>query len=189
MGRSIWRMGTLLAKVRDRALWQVAYPSFDAWLLDGVDVSRATAYRVMKAVTQFSEAVAERYGADKVDALIRYLDVTPAEERPGDVYALDLRLRGEGGRFTTVTVEDATVAQVQEATRLLREAKRGGRRIPAELTAQADALSRELPGTGKGRVKLARDKAGRLTVTFRAIPLDDLEAFLNIVRTRMPPPE
>ena len=63
-------------------------------------------------------------------------------------------------------------------------------RIPSGLRKQMGRLADALPpapkGTSRGeRVRLARGKDGQLAVSFQAIPLDDLGAFVELLRVHL----
>ena len=163
------------------------FASFDDYLERAVSISRSTAYRFMRVAQHFNAEIARRYGVEKLEAAIRYLQATPTEERPGDLLAAEIRLRDESGRFTTLSLHEATAAQIREATALLFDAKRAGMRIPSGLRKQIGRLADALPPAPKGttrgeRIRLARGKDGQLAVSFQAIPLDELGTFLALLK-------
>lgn len=182
-------IGAGLARVQDEALWQAArFDSFEDYLRRGVDLSRAWAFRLMRVARQFNADIAARYGVEKLDAALAYLAATPREEAPGDLLSAELRLRGEDGRFTLVPFHDATAAQVREAARLMRDARRGGRRAhdASAMLDRAKRLATALPeapkGIGRGeRVKVQTGEDGRLALSFSAIPVDRLGEFIALL--------
>ena len=107
-------------------------------------------------------------------------------EQPGDLLAAEIRIRNASGRYDNLALHQATATQIREATALVREVKRGGQRIPAQLRQRVQRLAKALPpapqGTTRGgRVRITRGKDGDLAVTFCAIPLDVLDEFLTLV--------
>jgi hypothetical protein len=191
IGRAIYEIGRRLARVYEDALWRSdGYANFEDYLTRGVSISRTTAYRFMRIARHFNAEIAKRYGVEKLEAAIRYLQATPAEERPGDLLAAEIRLRDESGRFTTFSLHEATAAQIREATALLFDARRAGMRIPSGVRKRMERLAEALPpapsGTSRGeRVRLTRGKDGHLAVSFHAIPLDELRAFLELLEAHL----
>jgi hypothetical protein len=190
-GHAVYEMGVRLAQVRDEELWAAGrHANFEEYVEKEVAVSRSTAYKLMRVAREFNAQIAERYGVEKLELGLRYLDHTPAEERPGDLLAADLRVRSGRGRYVSVPFHRASVHEIREAIHLLQESSAAQRRAPASLRKQAEHLEEALPqapaGASSGRrVRLRRTRDGRVAVTFSAIPVDELEAFLEAVRTHM----
>ncbi len=72
-----------------------------------VEYSRKHAYALMELAAQFNGQIAERYGSDKLNAIMGYIKATPANERTGDVLATDIALKGADGRFTSKPIHEA----------------------------------------------------------------------------------
>jgi hypothetical protein len=105
IGRGIYDIGIRLARIHDEELWRTGrYEGFDHYLEHGVAISRRTAYRFMRIARHFNAEIAQRYGPDKLEAALGYLQATPAEEQPGDLLAAEIRIRDTTGRFETVTL-------------------------------------------------------------------------------------
>jgi hypothetical protein len=191
VGRGIYDIGIRLVRVHEQELWRSGrYDGFEDYLERAVAISRSTAYRFMRIARHFNAAIAERYGPDKLHAALGYLEATPADEQPGDLLAAEIRIREASGRFETVTLHEATATQIREATALLRDARRAGQRIPTKVRRGVERLSEALPPAPKGtgrrdRVRLTRSQDGQLAISFHAIPLDDLEAFLAVVQQHL----
>ena len=154
-------------------------------------ITRRTAYRFMRIARHFNAEIANRYGPDKLDAALQYMEATPADEQPGDLLATEIRIRNDSGRYDTLALHEATATQIREATALVREAKRAGQRIPATLRQRIQRLAKALPpppkGTSRGdRVRVTRGKDGNLAVSFHAIPLDGVDTFLALVKEHLP---
>lgn len=191
VGRGIYDIGIRLVRVHDEELWQSGrYESFEYYLERGVVISRRTAYRFMRIARHFNAEIAQRYGPDKLDAALGYLQATPAEEQPGDLLAAEIRIRNAAGRFDTLTLHEATATQIREATALVRDARRAGQRIPTKVRRSIERLNEALlpppKGTSRGdRIRLTRSQDGHLAISFHAIPLDDLEAFIALVHAHL----
>lgn len=190
--RVLYRLGVLLREVEEGELWRESgQTGFGAWLENEVDVGRSTAYRAIAVATHFNEDIAVRYGMDKLYQGLRYLELTRRAERPGDLIALDLRLRDARGRFITVAFHTASVRQVQDAIALLGE--RSARRATLEdgLDARLGRLESALPSPAAGlrrakrRVEAVRTRDGKVSLSFRQIPLDELEAFVDAIRREL----
>lgn len=112
------------------------------------------------------------------------------EEAPGDIQALDVRVRGEHGAWTTVPFRDASAVQIRESVRLLQQAKRPGRSTPSDWQNKAQALAEALPPPPQGlrrhdRVQLHRGTDGRLAVSIRAVGIDELAALVQALQAHL----
>lgn len=190
--RVLYRLGVLLREVEDEELWRASpHPSMSDWLEAEAQVSRTSARRAITVARHFNEEIAVRYGLEKLYQGLRYLELTRKAEQPGDLIALDLRLRGPTGRFTTVPFHEATVRQIQDAIAVLEARRDAPPRIEAALDARVTALEAALPAVPAGvravdqRVEVQRAKNGAMTISFRQIPLDELEGFLEAVRAEL----
>lgn len=188
--RVLYELGLTLREVEDQALWRAGgHGSFTAWLEDEVEVARTTARRAIEVARHFNADIAVRYGFDKLSLGLRYMALTRNVEQPGDLIAADLRLRGADGRFDSVPFHTATVAQLQDAVAEL-VARAQGKRLGKndELGVRLAALAKVLPPPPKGmspaaeRVTVAKTRSGKVALTFRQIPLDELDVFIEALR-------
>jgi hypothetical protein len=190
-GKNLYDMGTRLARVREEELWRAGgHASFEEYLERAVDISRSTAYKLVRVAREFNRMIAERYGVEKLDLGLRYLDHTPAEERPGDLLAADIRVRDERGRWHSVPFHVAKVPQLRAAIALLQNQREQRRRVPVDLDRRARRLAKALPSAPVGlstgnRVRLRRAPDGRIAATFSAVPLDELEAFIAALKKHL----
>lgn len=190
-GKNLYDMGTRLARVREEELWRAGgHASFEEYIERAVDISRSTAYKLVRVATEFNRVIAERYGVEKLDLGLRYLDHTPAEERPGDLLAADIRVRDERGRWHSVPFHRANVPELRAAIALLQNQHEQRRRVPVDLDRRARRLEQALPrapaGLARGnRVRLRRAPDGRVAVTFSAVPLDELDAFIAALKKHL----
>lgn len=81
----------------------------------GVSFSRSTGYKLMRIARQFDAEIAERYGVEKLELGLGYLEATPERERPHALVMTDLRVRDANGRFRSVSFHEATPSQIKEA--------------------------------------------------------------------------
>ena len=147
-GRAIYEMGRRLSAIRDAELYREdGHATMAAYVDAELPFSRRHARRLMRVAGHFSAAIAARYGVEKLDRALRVMEATPEEERPGDILAADLRIRGPRGRFITVPLHEASNTQIREALTLLREARKSGRKVavPKRVRSRATALARALP--------------------------------------------
>jgi hypothetical protein len=184
VGRGVYEIGVRLAEVQSEALWRADHESFEAYLRDAVDVGRSSAYQLIRVAKHFNAAIADRYGIDKLDALLRLMSVTPTEERPGDILAAKVTVQ-DAGRFRALSVHAASAHQIRAAARLV-QARNRGRRGPRGMKAERAALEARLPpapaGAARaGRVRMSSTADGRIAVTFAAVPHDELEAFARAI--------
>lgn len=188
--RLVYRMGQLLREVQEAELWRAGgHASFTAWLEQDTEIAKSSAHRAIAVARHFSEEIAARYGLDKLTAGLRYLELTRREERPGDLIAADLRCRDARGRYLTVPFHTATLEQIRDAIALLEQ--RGATPREPSLDERLSRLERALPAPAAGlrpakqRVELVRTRGGELSLSFRQIPLSELETFLAAVRREL----
>lgn len=177
----LYELGVLLVEVDARSLWRAGdYTSFSNYLDRALDVSESTARRAMTVAQHFNAGMVARYGIDKLSAGLRYLALTHAVERPGDLVAAKLRLRGERGRFETVSFHEASSRQVREAIRVLETTRSRG--LPEETQARAERLGRALAELGGGEVRVRRRRDGGFALSLRDIPMEQLAALADALR-------
>jgi hypothetical protein len=190
IGRDVFRMGCLLAQVREQELWrQGRFASFEAYVEAAVDISRSTAYRAIDVSRHFSESIAARYGPDKLAAGVAYLRATNDAERPGDLIAARLRLRAGDGKYVHKTFHQATAADVWDAVRLLAQSGRIQRAgVSRAFRAEIARLARRLPPApralgGRERIRVRRHApSGKLYVWFAAVPIDAADELGHVLR-------
>lgn len=172
----LYELGVLLTEVADHHLYRAGdYATFEDYLDAEVQLSRATSYKAMRVARHFNAGMVERYGIEKLDAGVRYLELSKQEERPGDLVAAHLRLRGEDGRFVSVPFHEASYRQVREAARLLQERRNAPAHSTRERTARVALAVRDaIPGA---QVSVRRSAHGMSTLGFRGIPMDALLPF------------
>lgn len=184
VGRGMYEVGVRLGRIVDERLWlSRGYTSFEHYLEEGVSFSRSTGYKLIRIARQFDAEFAERYGVEKLELGLRYLEATPERDRPSNLVATDLRFRDSSGRFRSVSFHEATPSQIREAIQLVSEGKLSRQRVPEGWERLTEELSLELPpappGVHRGsRISLRRSLDGRLAVSFHAIAVDDLPAFI-----------
>ena len=185
VGRGMYEIGVRLARVLDERLWASrGYRSFEDYLEQGVSFSRSTGYKLIRIARQFDAELAERYGVEKLELGLRYLESTPERERPRDLIASDLRVRDTSGRFRSVSFHEATPSQIRDAIHLMVDARVPRRQIPEEWERRVSELARALPPAPAGlhrskRVSIKRGLDGRLALSFHAIAVQDLAVFLT----------
>jgi hypothetical protein len=187
IGRDIWEIGIRLEEVQRLKLWRAGrYSSFDDYLLRGAKISGRSARRFVRIAGHFSGEVAKLYGVEKLDAILRWEQATPASELPGDLGAAQIRLRDGRGRFYKKPLHEAAPAEILEAIGLIEQAKRGRHPIPTSMRKRAERLSEALPPPPPGvraaqRVRITRGKGGAYALSFSAIPIDAIGEFLRLV--------
>ena len=113
IGRDLWEIGLRLEEVRRDELWRGGFDSYADYLSHGVELSARNASRFVRIAKHFNRAIATRYGSDKLEAILRYEDVTPANELPGDLTAAQNRLRNAHERFFKKSLHDATGEEIR----------------------------------------------------------------------------
>lgn len=178
----LYELGVLLAEVSHSNLFlDGGYPTLNAYLDAEVELSRATAFKAMRVARHFNAGMVERYGIDKLDAGVRYLELTRTDEQPGDLIAAKLRLRSPAGHYISVPFHEASSRQVREAAKLLSDRRP---RVPPEARDRAERVARALQvAEVEARVSARRGRGGAALVSFRDVPVDGLEAFARALLT------
>ena len=189
-GRDAWNIGAHLARIKQGELWRSGgYESFSDYLARGVDCSRASAYRYLRIAEHFNAEIAELYGIDKLLLVLRFMALTPAEERPGDIFVAQVRVRGENGRFRSVSVHEASAAQLEEGILLEQKRLEQRRRAPRTMQARAERVSKALPEPPKGvsrqRVRLRKHAEGQVLASFFSIPLEHVGVLFQAVQSEL----
>lgn len=180
--RRLWRIGNALLEVRREELWRHRdCTSFNDWLHRYSILSRATAYRAIQVAEQFSGEQAALYGSDKLSAASHYLSATRQKESPGELSALNVRVRDETGAWEAVPFNEASAETIRAAARAIKAAARM-RQVPKSVRKQMTNLSAALPTASKRassrRVSVSRHGSGRLLATFKDVPVDEIPAFI-----------
>jgi len=188
--RDAWSIGVHLARIRSEELWRAGgYENFTDFLTRGIDCSRASAYRYLRIAEHFNAEIAGRYGIDKLRLVLRFMAITPAEERPGDIFTVQLRVRGKDGRFHSVSVHEATATQLEEGIQLRQARREQRRRAPRALRARAERVSKALPPPPKGiaarRVRLRKHPEGQVLASFFSIPLEHVGVLFQAVKSEL----
>jgi len=188
--RNAWKIGMHLARIRREELWRAGgYENFTDFLIRGIDCSRASAYRYLRIAEHFNAEIAERYGIDKLRLVLRFMAMTPADERPGDIFNVQLRVRGKDGRFRSLSVHEATATQLEEGIQLRQARRDQRRRPPRALRARAERVSQALPpppkGVGSRRVRLRKHPEGQVLASFFSIPLEHVGVLFQAVKSEL----
>ena len=184
--RSVWHIGACLLEIQRSELWREGgHTSFATWLVESSQpISAASAWKGMRIAQHFSAEMAARFGSEKLDAAVGYLGATVKDEQPGDLLAVQVRIRGEGGVWTAVPFAEASTGQIREATRALGHKKRVTW-APPEVRAQVAKLNKTLakaPGLGGAAVGVRRNRAGRVVLSMSGVPVDGLAAFFALAQ-------
>jgi len=188
--RDAWSIGVHLTRIRSEELWRAGgYESFTDFLTRGIDCSRASAYRYLRIAEHFNAEIAGRYGIDKLRLVLRFMAITPAGERPGDIFATQLRVRGKDGRFHRISVHEATATQLEQGIQLKQARLEQRRRVPRALRVRAERVSQALPPPPKGiasrRVRLRKHPGGQVLASFFSIPLEHVGVLFQAFKSEV----
>lgn len=189
---TIVHAGRRLLEVRRDELWhEDGSRSFTDWLQKKTRFSRASAYKAMDVAEHFTPEMAERFGPEKLWAGLRYVDATGAEEQPGDLVALRVRIRGRDGTWKSIPFTEASTREIHDAVSILKATTSGRENdLPDDLENRIAQLAERLPAAPKGtsrgqRAKIRRGRDGRLALDLKGIPLDEIETVLEVVRAEL----
>jgi len=142
-----WDIGLLLDEVATRALAPLlGFDDFASYATDVLGVSKAEARQLRRVAHHFSRETALRFGAERLDLLLQYLEAAPSVHWAIDVLRVEILLRT--GR------EDIVVPFTEISEEDLRKAVRSAKRrrtttdpaIPADVAAERDRLADALAG-------------------------------------------
>jgi len=185
-GYHLWRVGEALRQIQSGELWRSGgYASFPDYLDRGAVVSKSFGYDLITVAKHFNLQTAQRYGVDKLGAVVKYVRATETKELPGDALAADIKVRAESGRFQTLPLHEATSSQIREATAILKAERAGRRRPPKVWAERVHQVADRLPGV-KGvrkqqRVKATVSDQGEVMLSFRSIPAGEMLAFVTVL--------
>jgi hypothetical protein len=171
---ALWQLGVVLRAVRDGDLWRERdLPSFSAWLdSERVQISRRSAGRAMLIAESCTIDLAERFGVRKLEATARWLEALPQDARPDDLYAADVRVRADDGRYAAVALVEATARQMEAAVSDLKA------RTAARDADDLDAARERVASVAGERARLSRAADGAVVVSVRGLRVEELRALL-----------
>jgi hypothetical protein len=171
-----WDIGLLLDEVATRALAPLlGFDDFAAYANDVLGVSKAEARQLRRVAHHFSRETALRFGAERLDLLLQYLEAAPSVHWAIDVLRVEILLRT--GR------EDIVVPFTEISEEDLRKAVRSAKRrrtttdpaIPADVAAERDRLADALASDvedGNVRVKVHHAATGGDEFSLSVIGID-----------------
>jgi hypothetical protein len=163
-----YELGVELRDVRDGELHRAkGYATFAEYLEREGLVSESKAYELVRIVERFTPRAAKMLGFEKLDAAVRFMDATPAEEDPARVAEIKIRTgrRTPEGRVEVKPLADATAAEIEAAARA-EKAKRSRGKAP-------DRRARPVAGdrfAADAEKKLRKAKLGHVRLDARKAP-------------------
>jgi hypothetical protein len=154
------------------------YKSDAEFFMERMKTDRRAAWRFIRVARFATPLEEERYGTSKLDAALGYLEAKTGHALAGALPVAFDRLRitvGKGAKARSVSLEQATVADIQAATRaLLAKGKGGAPKTPAR-----DALESALGEIGSLADVTVRERGGLLS--FLGVPVAALDVFASAI--------
>jgi hypothetical protein len=155
-GETFHELGKWFARVRDEGLFRARHETFEDYLENEVDYDRTLAYRFIRIAETFTPETAARHGATKLDAYLRLIDATPADEPAAAVRDLAVKVpvvaRRSGEPSRSKPLAEASSREVLAAARAARaaggRAKTPGSRLPAAVAKRLEAAAGALEQAG-----------------------------------------
>jgi|GEM_PF-733322 len=155
-----WEIGQVLDEVATRMLSQnLGYPDYTAYAHEVLGIDGAEARRIRRVAHHFSRDVALRFGAERLDLLLAYLEASPDTHWAIDPLRVELCCTADAGR-SRITFSEATVDDVRRAVRAARRGRAShDKRFPADVASVRDRLAKALATLGKEapQAKIHRD--------------------------------
>jgi len=195
-----WKIGRELAQVAELKLFEArGHDTFEGYADEVLGLSRDSAYQYVRVSGAFSETMAESYGVEKLDRLLRYFAATPERDGPEDAPGLTIRVPKEGGGVIEKPFAQTSLQELRAATGAERAAQRdevAGGDGAAEVARTLDAdARREVQGALEAAIDEALGRAaegvevrvmaatrGTSTVSLRGVPLEQADAALAALR-------
>jgi hypothetical protein len=155
-----WEIGQALDEVATRMLSQnLGYPDYAAYAHEVLGIDAAQARRIRRVAHHFSREVALRFGAERLDLLLDYLEASPDTHWAIDPLRVELYCTADAGR-SRIAFAEATVDDVRRAVRSARRGRAShDKRFPADVASVRDRLAKALAALGKQapQAKIHRD--------------------------------
>ncbi|MGC4121411.1 MAG: hypothetical protein QM765_43915 [Myxococcales bacterium] len=139
---SEWETGARLARSAEKEEWrQLTDPAYSDWstyLREGLSISLNTAYKWMRAA-RWERRLSLAHGIEKMSLLSQIVELTAVEETAEQALRLELPLTGGGNK----PFADMTVAEVEEAYRLMREGEAKAKHATPTKPKNPEAVSLE----------------------------------------------
>ncbi len=171
-----WDIGVVLDEVALRELAPaLGYNDFTAYAQAELGLSKAEAKRIRRVAHHFSRETALRFGAERLDLLLQYLEAAPSSYFATDVLRVEVLVRE--GR------EDKAIPFPEIAEEDLRKAARSAKRrktttnpaIPPDVAVARDRLADSI-GEGvedpRARVKVHHTTSGQEEFSLSIIGID-----------------
>ena len=177
--RTAWDVGTLFDRIaRESHYLASGHPTLEAYADDRFpEHGYRTLSRYRRIALAFTRSTTVRHGVLKLDLALRYIDLTPAPERPAEIPRLSIAVPGKGPLpFARCTKRD-----LERAVQSL-AAPREPRRLPRGSSTRVRTLETRLAGTpwklARPRLttRIAKDDHGRAhaLVTIHDVPVSQL---------------
>ena len=192
---SFWDLGQRLLRVRDRVLYtHDGFVSFEQYLSKGVSIPRTTAYRVMDLARNFSRVLARKHGQSKLVASIELSKATPEQDRPIDVLAYQIEVRGPDGKmqfkpFKDVTGQEIKLAAARIKRRLSKKPQVGSPpAISAQFAWQAEARRalRAIAPRAEFKIVTGKGRDPKIKLTLSKVPRSRLREALERLARALP---
>jgi hypothetical protein len=164
--RNFYSLGGELKRVRDGKVYLARHRTFKAYLESEAELSESTAHRLIRIVERFTRAACEDLGFERLDAALRLMDATPADEDPQKVAEIRVPTGRTKGKRTpeTKALAEATAAEIDAAARAEKAKRRDGKKADGRarpLAGDRFALTAEkdLRRAGHGHVDVKARKA------------------------------
>ena len=190
-----WDLGQSLLRVHDRVLYtHDGFVSFEQYLSRGVSISKTTAYRLMDLSRNFSRALARKHGQTKLVASIELAKVTPEKDRPIDVLAYQIEVRGIDGKMQLKPFIEVSGQEIKRAAARIRRRLRKKQQLasaPAiflQPTWQKEALRslRAIAPRADFKISTGKGADPELTLTLSGLPRSRLREALERLAMSVP---
>ena len=155
IARAFYDIGRSLAELHEKKLYAVlGYASFDEMLAARGLMSAQYARRLIQVARSFDREAAQRLGAEKAYALVRYVARTKETDDPAEYLLEGFPVAGRKRR----PIDEVGVRDIQAATRMVVSRQKGEHGASERARRDAAAVARAL------HAKLARRTDGEVEV-------------------------
>ncbi len=155
-----WDIGQILDEVATRMLSQnLGYANYAAYAREVLGIDAAEARRLRRVAHHFSREVALRFGTERLDLLLSYLEASPDTHWAIDPLRVELRCSSDAAD-TRIAFSEASADDVRRALRAARRRLASNdAHFPPDVASLRDRLSRAVAALGRDApsVKVHRD--------------------------------
>jgi hypothetical protein len=157
-----WEIGVLLDEIASMRLFPAPFEDFAQFAEAEIGLTRADAIKLRRVARTFSREISMRFGADRLDLLLQYLEASPRSYCAVDILRLEVLVHTTDGKDVSIPFTEISDKDLSQAVRTIdRERAMIDPSIPRDVAAERDRLAVTLAGVApQVRVRVHRSGEG-----------------------------